>query len=140
MDFRYCAMGNQYDPRYLEGIECFNRGAFFDAHEAWEALWIDTEGASRRFYQGLIQVAVCLYHFGNGNLRGARKLYHSSSNYLQAYGPQQAGLDLDRFLQEFQHCCAELLSCSETSSNVNVKLDPQRVPHIELAATDQEDK
>ena len=69
-EVRNDAMGEQYDPRYLEGIDCFNRGAFFDAHEVWEALWTDTEGPSRRFYQGLIQVAVCLHHFGNGNLRG----------------------------------------------------------------------
>src|SRR6476469_7449491 len=64
-----------YDPRYLEGIEHFNRCDFFEAHESWEELWQDYTGPSRKFYQGLIQVAVCLHHFGNGNTRGAKKLY-----------------------------------------------------------------
>ncbi len=91
--------GTPYDPRYLQGIDYFNRGAFFDAHEVWEELWTDTEGPTRRFYQGLIQVAVCLHHFGNGNTRGARKLYHSSTDYLRAYCPRHAGLDVQRFLE-----------------------------------------
>ena len=64
----------QYDPHYLAGIEFFNQCDFFEAHEAWEELWTEYQGPSREFYQGLIQVAVCLHHFGNENIRGARKL------------------------------------------------------------------
>ena len=87
-----------YDPRYLEGIRHFNERAFFEAHEVWEDLWHDEQGPSRRYYQGLIQVAVCLHHFRNGNTRGARKLYHSSRGYLEAYRPQHRGLDVDQLL------------------------------------------
>jgi uncharacterized protein len=72
-----------YDPRYLEGIRYFNECEFFEAHEVWEDLWADYQGPSRRFYQGLIQVAVCLHHFGNGNGRGAIKLYHGCREYLE---------------------------------------------------------
>ena len=71
-----------YDVRYLGGVRFFNDGDFFEAHEAWEGLWLETSGPERRFYQGLIQAAVALYHFGNGNLRGAVKLYGSSLGYL----------------------------------------------------------
>jgi hypothetical protein len=60
-----------YDVRYLGGVRFFNDGDFFEAHEVWEGLWLETSGPERRFYQGLIQAAVALYHFGNGNLRGA---------------------------------------------------------------------
>ncbi len=67
------------DPRFLEGIRCFNHRAFFEAHEVWEDIWRDEEGPARRFYQGLIQLAVCLHHFGNGNTRGAKKLCLSGS-------------------------------------------------------------
>ncbi len=58
-----------YDARYLGGVRFFNEGDFFEAHEVWEDLWLNTAGPERRFYQGLIQAAVALYHFGNGNLR-----------------------------------------------------------------------
>jgi len=33
-----------HDPRYLEGIEHFNKCDFFEAHEVWEELWADTQG------------------------------------------------------------------------------------------------
>ena len=99
----------EYDPRYLEGIRCFDNREFFEAHEVWEDLWRDEQGPSRRYYQGLIQVAVCLHHFGNGNTRGARKLYHSSRGYLEGYCPRYLGLDLDRLLTDFEQCCAELV-------------------------------
>src|SRR5271165_2510542 len=54
-----------YDPRYLAGIVLFNRHDFFEAHEVWEDLWMDTALPEKRFYQGLIQAAVGLCHFAN---------------------------------------------------------------------------
>ena len=124
-------MSDPHDPRYLQGIDYFNRGAFFDAHEVWEGLWTDTEGPARQFYQGLIQVAVCLHHFGNGNTRGACKLYHSSTDYLLAFCPRHAGLDVQPFLQKFQQCCADLVASSEPLPRI--KFDPRRSPRIELS-------
>ncbi len=75
----------QYAPLFLKGIEHFNRGEYFDSHEVWEELWIDERGEDRRFYQGLIQSAVALYHLENGNAVGSRTLVDSSSAYLQSY-------------------------------------------------------
>ena len=60
---------DNYHRLYLLGIAYFNDCEFFEAHEVWEELWADYQGPSRKFYQGLIQTAVCLYHFGNGNAR-----------------------------------------------------------------------
>ena len=31
-----------FDPRYLKAIDCFNRGDYFEAHEAWEDYWVET--------------------------------------------------------------------------------------------------
>jgi uncharacterized protein len=123
-------MSGPYDPRYLQGIDYFNRRAFFDAHEVWEELWTDTQGPARQFYQGLIQVAVCLHHFGNGNVRGALKLYRSSSEYLRAYLPRHAGLDVEQLLHDLDVCCAPLLDDSEQRPRAT--LAPDQVPHIRL--------
>src|SRR5437899_3231342 len=82
----------EYDARYLAGVMFFNDRDFFQAHEVWEDLWADTQGDDHRFYQGLIQAAVGLYHFGNGNVRGAVKLYHSSLAYMQPYPALHWGL------------------------------------------------
>ena len=121
----------EHDPRYLKGIEHFNACDFFEAHEVWEELWTETEGADRRFYQGLIQVAVCLHHFGNGNLRGAQKLYHSCRGYLDDYAPWHMGVDVSKLLAELEDCCVEILQPEAVESKIEI--DPQRIPEIHLS-------
>ncbi len=119
-----------YHPLYLEGIKHFNQCDFFESHEIWEDLWTEYRGESRKFYQGLIQAAVALYHFGNGNIRGARKLYHSSSNYLSAYRPRHMGLDLEKFLNEFAICFAAVASSTEEFPAIEIEAD--LIPEIHL--------
>lgn len=98
-----------YDPRYLAGILFFNRGDFFEAHEVWEDLWAESFGLERKFFQGMIQAAVGLCHFGNGNLGGALKLYRSSRDYLLPCGSPFHGIDLARFLGQMEICHRGLL-------------------------------
>lgn len=119
-----------YDHRYLAGVLLFNRGDFFEAHEVWEALWMETSGEEKKFIQGLIQAAVGLCHFCNGNLRGAAKLYHSSRGYMEPYGPRYLGLDQDRFWAEMHECFAPVLANPDPPKG----LAPQEdlIPEIHL--------
>jgi predicted metal-dependent hydrolase len=116
-----------YDPLYLQGIEHFNACDYFESHESWEELWTEYRGEARKFYQGLIQAAVALYHFGNGNLRGARKLHGSVHGYLDPYLPRYLGLDLVRFLREFDASLAGVVAGDPAPS-----LDPELLPEIHL--------
>src|SRR3954464_1839248 len=125
-----------YDPRYLAGIEHFNKCDFFEAHEVWEELWADTQGEPRRFYQGLIQAAVCLHHFGNGNIRGAKKLYHSSRAYLEEYRPLRLGLDLENLLREFEACLQEVVASTEEFPKIDIV--PDLIPEIHLVEKEEE--
>ena len=120
----------EYPPLYLQGIEYFNACDFFESHEAWEELWADEQGPARKFYQGLIQVAVALHHFGNGNLRGARKLYASSRGYLEPYRPWYLGLDLEKFLLEFAQCFSAILDSPEAFPRLEI--EPDLIPEIHL--------
>jgi len=123
-------MPAEHDPRYLEGIEHFNKCDFFEAHEVWEELWADYSGPSRKFYQGLIQVAVCLHHFGNGNIRGAKKLYYGCRGYLEPYLPQYEGLDLAKLLAQLETCCREILESKEEFPKIEIV--PDLIPEIHL--------
>ena len=120
----------EYDPRYLAGILFFNEGDYFESHEVWEALWMDSAGPERKFYQGLIQAAVALYHFGNGNLRGAVKLYHSSHNYMAPYGSPYQGLDTVRFWQQMADCFHEVLAKNDPDRAL--RPDEDRIPTLTL--------
>jgi predicted metal-dependent hydrolase len=121
----------EYDPRYLAGVVLFNQHEFFDAHEVWESLWLSADvGEDRRFIQGLIQAAVGLYHFGTGNSRGARKLYHTARAYMEAYPSPYLGLDHALFWSEMHRCFEELLNSDESMGGV--ELDGSRIPTIAL--------
>jgi hypothetical protein len=119
-----------YDPRYLAGILHFNKGDFFEAHEVWEDLWSESHGDERRFYQGLIQAAVGLCHFGNGNLGGAAKLYRSSRGYMAPCGSPFLGLDTAGFWRQMELCFAPLLGGSPPDRSV--RPDPELLPRITL--------
>jgi len=124
-----------YDPRYLRGIALFNNCEFFETHDTWEDLWTEYRGPARKFYQGIIQAAVALYHFGNGNLRGAKKVFLTSRNYLQAFQPFYLGLDLDSFLVQYERCFAEILAHEEDSlstAGIYLEIDPELIPEIQL--------
>ena len=119
-----------YERLYLEGIASFNDCDYYESHELWEELWTDYRGPSRKFYQGLIQAAVALYHFGNGNIRGARKLHASARGYLEPYKPHHLGLDLETFLTAFDRCLAEVAASQEDFPEI--ELDPELLPEIHL--------
>ncbi|RLS33453.1 MAG: DUF309 domain-containing protein [Planctomycetota bacterium] len=119
-----------YDPLYVAGISHFNACEYFESHEVWEELWTEYRGEARKFYQGLIQAAVALYHFGNGNIRGARKLHTSVHGYLDPYAPRYLGLDLTVFLREFDTCLAEV--AASTDPLLPITLDPELLPEIHL--------
>jgi uncharacterized protein len=124
-------MPEQYPAHYLEGLRLFNDEDFFECHEVLEELWGETVGPSKKFYQGLIQAAVALFHFGNGNLGGAKKVYLSSRKYLDAYPATYEGLDLEKFLADMQHCFQELLDNSEACPT-GIELRDERVPKVAL--------
>jgi predicted metal-dependent hydrolase len=122
-------MSEEYPAQYLEGLRLFNAEDFFESHEVLEELWSETQDERKRFYQGLIQAAVALLHFGNGNLGGAKKVYLTSRKYLEAYPPEFEGLDVARFLEEFQFCFQELIDNQQTCP-VGIELKDDRIPKI----------
>ncbi|MBX9787440.1 MAG: DUF309 domain-containing protein [Pirellulales bacterium] len=119
-----------YNPLYLQGIDYFNACDFFESHEVWEELWSEEFGPSRRFYQGLIQAAVALHHFGNGNIRGARKLNVGCRAYLDDYRPKHQGLDLEQFLGQLDRCFAGVMQ--STDEFPQLEIDAELIPEIHL--------
>ena len=85
--------GNQLPPAqsmtanvdgYQRGIRLFNAREFYDAHEVWEDVWRESQGAEKRFLQGLIQAAVAFHHHSTGNVAGACSLMERARKNLAA--------------------------------------------------------
>src|SRR5438046_10262542 len=77
------------------GVDLFNRGLYWEAHEAWEHEWVpDRKGPDAGFYKGLIQVAAGCLHYTRHNRRGAVNKWRSGAGYLRAYPPAHRRLAL----------------------------------------------
>jgi predicted metal-dependent hydrolase len=116
---------------YEQGIELFNRGDFFEAHEVWEELWLACPAAERRFFQALIQAAVALHHFGRGNYTGASRLFHSGRRYMEPYRPTYLGLDVEDFWRRMELHLALALVGGHTQAGTRpvIALSPSADSH-----------
>ena len=92
----------------LEGIEEFNRGEFFEAHEYLEDAWREETGRIRYLYQGILQVGVGFYHQENGNWKGATGLLGSGITRLKEFEPEALGIDVSRLIRESESCLSDL--------------------------------
>ena len=83
----------------LEGLDLFNSGRFYDAHEAWETVWRSTTPEPKQLLQGLIQVAVgMVHHFDRGRPAVARRVLAKGRRRIEPFAPSTLGLDLAELL------------------------------------------
>jgi predicted metal-dependent hydrolase len=91
------------------GIDLFNSGRYWDAHEAWEHEWMaDRKGLDAGFYKGLIQVAAGCLHYGRRNRRGAVNKWRSGADYLRPYQRSHRGVALGRLVITMDGFLAEM--------------------------------
>jgi predicted metal-dependent hydrolase len=78
----------------LAGIQQYNDGYFFEAHETWEELWLPSPWPARRFLQGLIQVAAAFVHLMRHEYPGTVGLLDAALAKLQDFPPDYLGIDV----------------------------------------------
>jgi uncharacterized protein len=87
-----------------KGIELFNAGHYFDAHEVWEDVWRAAPVEEKKFLQGVIQVAVALHHHSRGNAAGAHSLLARAHRNLAGYPDSYNGVDIDAVRAGIRNC------------------------------------
>lgn len=92
------------------GIEQFNRGEYYACHDTLEAIWMEAIQSDRAFYQGVLQIAVGLYHLTNLNWQGAAILLGEGSRRLDAYGEDYGGIDVVDLVDQAHNWLAALQS------------------------------
>jgi hypothetical protein len=70
---------------YLRGLELFNHGYYWEAHEAWEGLWhaCGRRGTTATFMKGLIQLAVAGVKVREGKPDSVRSHARRSADLLR---------------------------------------------------------
>lgn len=78
---------------FEEGAALFNRGQWWEAHEAWEGPWLTAQGPDRAFLQALILLAAALHrrwHYGSLTHRN----FHKAVKYLDTLPDEYGGVQL----------------------------------------------
>jgi hypothetical protein len=80
---------------FQKGLEAFNTAHFYDAHEHWEEVWLETPNPEKMFLQGLIQVAAAFHHYSRANCLGARNLLQAGLTKLDLFSKIHRGLEIE---------------------------------------------
>lgn len=94
-------MSDEHHPAeelFEQGVHLFNGREYFECHEVLEKLWNLQIDPDKQFTQGLIQIAVGLYHRQRDNKVGAEKLLKRGLQRVQPFVPLYAGLDIETFV------------------------------------------
>ncbi len=119
---------NEAPPgQLLQAIREFNRHEWFECHETVEDLWIGEVGEVRNFYQGLIQIAVALHHWRNGNFGGAVSLLKGGVGYLHTVADSCQWVDVAALIADSNRMRAVV---EELGKERMDSLDPALLPSI----------
>jgi len=83
-----------------DGRAAFNRGEFYEAHEFWEEVWLELDGAERLWVQGMIQIATGLHKLARDQRATCRTLLAKALAKLADAPPALDGFDLARMIAE----------------------------------------
>jgi hypothetical protein len=95
---------------YLYGIDLFNHGYWWEAHEALETVWLAAGQKSTqcgKFVQGLIQLAGAQLKRFVGEPRGARSLTKSGIEKVSLVEGIYLGIEITSFIDEVERCLRE---------------------------------
>jgi predicted metal-dependent hydrolase len=95
-------------PKAIEGLQLFNAGRYWQAHEALEEAWRDEAGPVRELYRGILQAAVVYFHITRQNYAGAIKVYKRSQKWLRPWPEICRGVQLGKMRRELDAVIAEV--------------------------------
>ena len=93
------------DARFWDGVERFNSGDHWHAHESWEPVWMGLEGEEKLALQGLIMAAAMLHQYARGVRRGVTN--HWDNLQARLLPAPRWGLDIPDLLEQLAPYAAD---------------------------------
>jgi CheY-like chemotaxis protein len=84
----------------LKGLQEFNQGEYFEAHELLEDAWNADETPAKELYRAILQVAVAYLQIERKNYRGAVKMFLRMRQWLRPIPGQCRGVDVEQLRQD----------------------------------------
>ena len=125
-----------FREEFLFGIDLFNAGFYWEAHEAWECLWIacGRRGHWATTLQGLIKLAAAGVKAREGNATGVSRHATRAVELLSEAAAEKYGLDNRDEISQFAKQLSESPLVDTTPSTTGrVVFSLRLVPSITLA-------
>ena len=115
------------DRNHELGIEHWNAGRFFPAHEAWETCWKQAKDTPEaEFFKGLSQLGAGYVHLFRGNQHGAYTLLRRGANRVLQYRDGHRGIDV-RKVSAAVLAHALYIELAERRGRPSTDLDPPKI-------------
>ena len=98
------------ERRYIlvAGVEQYNAGYYFEAHETLEELWLPSPWPVRPFLQGIIQLAAGFVHLMRHEYPGTVRLLARAIEKLEAAPDVYMGIDSAQLVADARRAHGEL--------------------------------
>ena len=107
------------------GVEHFNAGRFWHAHEDWEDLWKSLKGVAEQKLvdgvQGLIQIAAMLLNHEREKVRGVTNLWAKASAKLDPVMGGLFGIDVASLYLDSEPFHQDVQQFKMTANHVKIK-------------------
>jgi len=85
-----------------EGIQAFNQGRFFEAHELLEHAWNNEPTPGQDLYRALLQTAVAYYQIERSNYRGAIKIFRRLRQWINPLPDVCRGVNIKKLKEDVE--------------------------------------
>lgn len=96
-------------PAAIKGMQLFNAGKFWLAHEKLEEAWKEEKGAVRELYRAVLQTAVVYLHVTRDNYNGAVKVYGRVQKWIQPWPNVCRGIEIGQLRQDLELVITEVM-------------------------------
>jgi predicted metal-dependent hydrolase len=115
---------NEKDNLFRKGLSAFNSGQFYEAHEHWEEVWLETPNPEKAFLQGLIQIAAAYHHHSRANRQGTQNLLIAGLAKIESFPVVHREINVE-FLRAVVRRWVQVLQDGEDPEN-------NEIPQIEF--------
>ena len=88
---------------FFLGLDAFNQGLYYDAHEHFENAWRNTPGEEREFFRAFLHLSGGFYRLTQNRPGAARKFFTHAEKWFIRFPDQLYGFDLGWIRNHLQH-------------------------------------
>jgi predicted metal-dependent hydrolase len=98
------------NPEFLQGVQLFNKGYYWEAHETWEEMWRDQSGTGKSFMETFVQLAEGYSFAKKGKTDSAQYLFSKAMKKFQDYRQVQCQVSIPDIVQDIERAVGEINS------------------------------